>query len=240
MRGKIGDFKIFFFKPYFFSTVHKQSLERHVKVRVSSTKILAEFARLSFLQCSGSCFFTYPGEEFVVFLFYSVPEDPGPVPFWALDPGLGKKSGSGMNNPGHISESFETNFWVKVLQFFLQFFDADPGWKKLGSRIRDGTNGCLSRIRNAAFLFYLCNLLLRLLNYFDSSYANPDPEFYSMQVLIRHHSKSWIFTLIFLIRHISSFVEGEKIDFNDILRNIINHTFCIEAFLSSCFNLRVR
>jgi len=28
-----------------------------------------------------------------------------------------------MNNPDHISESFETNIWVKI----LKFFDADPG-----------------------------------------------------------------------------------------------------------------
>ncbi len=37
-----------------------------------------------------------------------------PVPFWPLDPGsgMGKKtgSGSGMNNPNHISQSIETNF----------------------------------------------------------------------------------------------------------------------------------
>ncbi len=35
-----------------------------------------------------------------------------PVPFWPLDPGseLGKKSGSGMNNPDHIFESLETIF----------------------------------------------------------------------------------------------------------------------------------
>jgi hypothetical protein len=47
---------------------------------------------------------------------------------------MGKKSGSrssGMNNPDHISESLETIFWVKI----LKFFDADPGWKKLGSGI---------------------------------------------------------------------------------------------------------
>jgi hypothetical protein len=39
------------------------------------------------------------------------------------DPGKIKKSGSGsgMNNPDHISESIETIFWV------LKFFDADPG-----------------------------------------------------------------------------------------------------------------
>jgi hypothetical protein len=42
---------------------------------------------------------------------------------------MGKKSGSGMNNPDHISESLETIFWIKI----LKFFDADPGWKKFGS-----------------------------------------------------------------------------------------------------------
>ncbi len=38
-----------------------------------------------------------------------------------------------MNNPDHISESFEAIFWVKTLKFFdadPKFFDADPGWKK--------------------------------------------------------------------------------------------------------------
>jgi hypothetical protein len=51
---------------------------------------------------------------------------------------MGKKSGlgSGMNNPDHISQILETIFWVKI----LQFFDVDPGWKKLGSGIRDGIN----------------------------------------------------------------------------------------------------
>jgi hypothetical protein len=46
---------------------------------------------------------------------------------------MGKKSGSGsgMNNPDHISESLETIFWVKI----LKFFDADPGWKKFRSGI---------------------------------------------------------------------------------------------------------
>jgi hypothetical protein len=55
-------------------------------------------------------------------------QDPDPV------------SGSGLNNPDHISESLETVFWVKI----LKFFDADPGgkiriqdrgWKKFGSGI---------------------------------------------------------------------------------------------------------
>jgi hypothetical protein len=42
-----------------------------------------------------------------------------------------------MNNPNHISESLETIFWVKI----LKFFDADPGWKKFGSWIRDKHTG---------------------------------------------------------------------------------------------------
>jgi hypothetical protein len=33
-----------------------------------------------------------------------------------------------MNNPGQ--------YWVKI----LKFFDADPGWKKFGSGVRDGKN----------------------------------------------------------------------------------------------------
>jgi hypothetical protein len=44
-------------------------------------------------------------------------------------------SGSGMNNPDHISESLETIFWIKI----LKFFDADTGF--LGMEkilIRDG------------------------------------------------------------------------------------------------------
>jgi hypothetical protein len=38
-----------------------------------------------------------------------------------------------MNNPDHIAESLESIFGVKI----LEFFDANPGWKKFGSRIRD-------------------------------------------------------------------------------------------------------
>jgi hypothetical protein len=54
---------------------------------------------------------------------------------------MGKKSrsGSGMNMPDHISESLETIFWVKILNFF--YADADPGSGNLfdpGSGIRDG------------------------------------------------------------------------------------------------------
>jgi hypothetical protein len=40
-------------------------------------------------------------------------------------------SGSGMNNPGHISESLETTFGLKYLNSFMRI--RDPGWKKFGS-----------------------------------------------------------------------------------------------------------
>jgi hypothetical protein len=46
-------------------------------------------------------------------------------------------SGSGMNNPDHISESLQKFFWVKI----LKFFNADPGWKKFESGIRDKNPG---------------------------------------------------------------------------------------------------
>jgi len=36
---------------------------------------------------------------------------------------MGKKSGSGMNNPDHISKSLDAIFFIKI----LKFFDADPG-----------------------------------------------------------------------------------------------------------------
>jgi hypothetical protein len=61
--------------------------------------------------------------------------------------GIKSGSGSGMNNPDHISECFLTIFLVKIP--VLNFFDADPrsgmekirirdpGWKKYGSGIRD-------------------------------------------------------------------------------------------------------
>jgi hypothetical protein len=38
---------------------------------------------------------------------------------------MGKKSKSGtVNSPDHISESSDTNFWIKILKFFD--FDVDP------------------------------------------------------------------------------------------------------------------
>jgi hypothetical protein len=52
-----------------------------------------------------------------------------------------------MNNLDHISESLETVFWFKI----LQFFDADPGWKKFGSgmeKIGSGMEIFGSEIRN--------------------------------------------------------------------------------------------
>ncbi len=67
--------------------------------------------------------------------------------------GMGKKSGSGsgMNNPDHISDSFETIFWVKILKFFDAdpggsgiFLIRDPGWEKF--RIRDKHPGSATLI----------------------------------------------------------------------------------------------
>ncbi len=48
---------------------------------------------------------------------------------------MGEKSGSGsgMNNPDHISESIETFFGVKI----LKFFDANLGSRMEKIRIRD-------------------------------------------------------------------------------------------------------
>ncbi len=71
-----------------------------------------------------------------------------PVPFWPLDPGWVKNSGSGMNNPDHIFECLEKIFLGS--NTVLKFFDADPesgtekiriwdpGWKKFGSGIWNG------------------------------------------------------------------------------------------------------
>jgi hypothetical protein len=59
---------------------------------------------------------------------------------------MGKKSrsGSGLNISGHISESLETIFRLKILKFFDAdpasgiFLTLDPGWNK--SRI--SSTGC--------------------------------------------------------------------------------------------------
>jgi hypothetical protein len=55
---------------------------------------------------------------------------------------MGKKSGSGsgMNNPDHISESLEILFWVKYLKFFMRIRDginSDPGCGMEKIRMRD-------------------------------------------------------------------------------------------------------
>jgi hypothetical protein len=60
------------------------------------------------------------------------------------DPG----TGSGMNNPDHISKSLETIFWVKI----LKFFDADPGFGMEKTGIWDP--GCLSRIRTLTIILF--------------------------------------------------------------------------------------
>jgi hypothetical protein len=78
--------------------------------------------------------------------------DPGSGAFltpWIRDPRswMGKKSGSGsgMNNPDHISESVETIFGVQILEFFYAvpdpgsgiFLTLDPGSGMEKIRIRD-------------------------------------------------------------------------------------------------------
>jgi hypothetical protein len=59
--------------------------------------------------------------------------------FLPLDPRWVKTkksgSGSGMNNPNHISESIETIFWLKILYLNSLMRIRDPGWKKFGSGI---------------------------------------------------------------------------------------------------------
>jgi hypothetical protein len=86
---------------------------------------------------------------------------------WIWDPGWVKiqdlGSGSGKNNPDHISESFNNFFLVKILKFFdvdhgsgigiiwiqdlgWQKFGSgmeksDRGWKKIGSGIWDKHSG---------------------------------------------------------------------------------------------------
>jgi hypothetical protein len=46
---------------------------------------------------------------------------------------MGKKSGSEINNPDHISDSLEAIFWVKILKFFE--VNSGSGMGKI--RIRD-------------------------------------------------------------------------------------------------------
>jgi hypothetical protein len=63
------------------------------------------------------------------------------------DPGWVKSkdpdSGSGMNNPDHISQSLETIFFIKI----LKFFNADPGSGMEKSRIRDKHPGSATLIQ---------------------------------------------------------------------------------------------
>jgi hypothetical protein len=68
-----------------------------------------------------------------------------------LAPGSGRakklRSGSGMNNLDHVSQSLEIIFCVKILKFFEAdadpntgiFLVLDPGWKKFGSGIKSLT-----------------------------------------------------------------------------------------------------
>ncbi len=67
-----------------------------------------------------------------------------PVPVWPRDPGWVKNQdpdpGSGMNIPDHISESFETIFWVKNTLMRIPIRDPESFWPWY-IRIRNtGTN----------------------------------------------------------------------------------------------------
>jgi hypothetical protein len=51
-----------------------------------------------------------------------------------------KKSGSGMNNPNHISENLENFFWLKYLNSLMRIRDgsnSDPGSLMEKIQIRD-------------------------------------------------------------------------------------------------------
>jgi hypothetical protein len=66
--------------------------------------------------------------------------DPGSGAFLTPGSGMGKNnqdsypgSGSRMNNPDHIFESFKKPiFWVKIVKLLV----ADPVWEKLGSGMK--------------------------------------------------------------------------------------------------------
>jgi hypothetical protein len=52
-----------------------------------------------------------------------------------------------MNNPDHISESFETIFWGKI----QKFFGADPGSEMEKIRIRDKHPGSATLLKILVF-----------------------------------------------------------------------------------------
>jgi hypothetical protein len=63
-----------------------------------------------------------------------------------------------MNNPDHISESLETICWFKI----LQFLDADPGWKIVGSGINIPDPQHCKRVVLKNGLLYLVMVVLAL------------------------------------------------------------------------------
>jgi hypothetical protein len=80
-------------------------------------------------------------KDFIPSLLTSVANpDLGSGVFLTPVSGMGIKSGSGsgMNNPDHISECLETIFWLKYLNSLKLI--RDPGWKKFGFEIRYGKN----------------------------------------------------------------------------------------------------
>jgi hypothetical protein len=86
--------------------------------------------------------------------------DPGCYAF--LTPGgMGKKSGSG----SRIRNEQPGSYFLELRNYFLGFKylssviqirngkNSDPGWKKVGSEIRDPGSGKTSRIRNTAIYY---------------------------------------------------------------------------------------
>ncbi len=68
------------------------------------------------------------------------------MPFWPLDP----ESGSGINNPDHISECLEPFFGLKYLNSLMRI--RDLGWKKFGSGMEKYGSGIRDKHPRSATL----------------------------------------------------------------------------------------
>ncbi len=113
------------------------------RFRIQNQNRWRESSDLKQKQCCGSG---------ILFLFGLLLRDPG----WVIK----SRSGSGVNNPDHISESLETIFLVKNTQTLWcgsgiwNIFDPGSGMEKI--RIRDPQLAdCLRLGINADFLFFM-------------------------------------------------------------------------------------
>jgi hypothetical protein len=91
-----------------------------------------------------------------VLRFISV-ANPGSGAFLILESGIryGYKSGSGsgMNNPDHISESLETISFVNCLNSLMRI--RDPGWQKFRSGMEKFGSGILEKHPGSASLHFI-------------------------------------------------------------------------------------